>query len=191
MLRLPDDATDIEEVGDLVEVYLLFCNNILSLFEEVVKKLEKDTTTSVDLYAIMDSFMKKLVQRKEDMFYGYLTRQMLQHLPPSDANTAKQDFTAFLDTAIKYVKKWFKFSEDNWLFYLQPLSLTSGKITYDDMEHITEQLNLIGKFNISMDELYDECVIGNSILEQRFPTYGPRTGAGPWRLICWSAKFHS
>ena len=79
--------------------------------------------------------------------------------------SAKQDFTAFLDTAIKYVKKWFKFSEDNWLFYLQPLSLTSGKITYDDMEHITEQLNLIGKFNISMDELYDECVIGNSILE--------------------------
>ena len=87
LLRLPDDATDIEEVGDLVEVYLLFCNNILSLFVEVVKKLEKDTTTSVDLYAIMDSFMKKFVQRKEDMFYGYLTRQRLQHLPPSDANT--------------------------------------------------------------------------------------------------------
>lgn len=36
------NAEELQEEGDVVEVYLLFCNNILSLFEEVVKNLEKD-----------------------------------------------------------------------------------------------------------------------------------------------------
>ena len=73
MLRLPEDAAGLEEETDIVEVYLLFCSNVLSLFEEVVKKLEKNITTSVDLYIIMDSFMRKLIQRKDDEFYGYQT----------------------------------------------------------------------------------------------------------------------
>ena len=62
MLRLPDDAAGVEEEADLAEVYLLFCNNVLSLFEEVVKKLERDATTSADLYAIMDSFLRRLIK---------------------------------------------------------------------------------------------------------------------------------
>lgn len=90
------DAEELQEEGDVVEVYLLFCNNILSLFEEVVKNLEKDATTSVDLYAIMKSFMDKLIQRRDDEFDGYLTS-----LPPSDANTAKEEFKSFLSTAIR------------------------------------------------------------------------------------------
>lgn len=51
------NAEELQEEGDVVEVYLLFCNNILSLFEEVVKNLEKDDTTYVVLYAIMKSFV--------------------------------------------------------------------------------------------------------------------------------------
>ena len=78
-------AQSTEEDGDIVEVYLLFCNNILSLFEEVVKKLESDETTCVELYSIRDNFRQKLTRRRDDHFYGYLTKVKLQHLRPHDA----------------------------------------------------------------------------------------------------------
>lgn len=71
LLGLPTEATGVEEKPDVAEVYLLFCNNVLSLFEEVVKMLEPDATTSADLYAIMDSFLRRLNQRRDDKFYGY------------------------------------------------------------------------------------------------------------------------
>ena len=162
MLKLSEDAN--EEDGDIVEVYLLFCNNILSLFEEVVKKLESNATTCVELYSIMDNFKQKLTQRRDDQFYGYLTRVKLQHLPPQDANMARTEFTAFLNTAISYVVKWFNFSEDNWLFSLQPLSLDHNTLTFNDLEKVVIKLNLINKIN--MDELYDECTTSNVILKK-------------------------
>lgn len=166
LLKLTSNAAGVEDdEPDLVEVYLLFCNNILTLFEEVVKKLERNDTTSADLYAIMHSFLTKLSQRRDDGFYGYLTKQKLQRLSPSDADVARQEFTAFLNTAITYIQKWLNFSEDNWLFHLQPLSLTSGRISYDGMEKIIEQLHLVSRQNISMDMLYDECVTANNILK--------------------------
>ncbi|MEQ2253974.1 hypothetical protein ILYODFUR_038129 [Ilyodon furcidens] len=134
----------------LLEVYLLFCNNVIYLFEEVVKMLEKNVTTSVDLYSIMDFFLRRLIERRDDGFYGYLKRQKLQRLSPSDADVARQEFTAFLNTAISYIQKWFEFSEENWHFLLQSLSLTSGNISFDDMEKITKRLHLVGRLNLSM-----------------------------------------
>lgn len=124
-LKLSGDSTE----EDIVEVYLLFCNNILSLFEEVVKKLESDETTCVESYSIMDNFKQKLTQRRDDQFYSYLTKVKLQRLLPCDADMARADFTAFLNTALSYVEKWFNFSED-WLFSLQPLSLHHGTLTF-------------------------------------------------------------
>ena len=88
----------------------------------------------------------------------------LQHLLPQDANLTRTDFTAFLNTAVSYVEKWFNFSEDNWLFSLQPLSLDHGTLTFNDMEKVASKLNLIHK--IQMDELYDECTTVNTILKR-------------------------
>lgn len=78
---------------------ILFSNNILSLFEDVVKKLESDSTTCVELYSTVSTFKQKLTQRRDDQFYGYLTKVKLQHLLPHDADRARADFTAFLNTA--------------------------------------------------------------------------------------------
>ena len=39
LLRLTEDAAEVEEEADIVEVNLLSCNDVMSLFEEVVKKL--------------------------------------------------------------------------------------------------------------------------------------------------------
>jgi len=161
LLKLSETST--EEDADHVEVYLLFCNNILSLFEDVVKKLENDSTTCVELYSIMSTFKQKLTQRRDDQFYGYLPKVKLQHLLPHDADRARRDFTEFLNTAISYIEKWFDFSEDNWLFSLQPLSLHHGMLSFSDTEMITNKLNLVHK--VSMDELYDECTTANSILK--------------------------
>lgn len=143
LLRLTEDTAGVEEKADIVEAYLLFCNNVMSLFEDVVKKLEKNGTTSVELYSIMDSFLRRLIKRRDDGFYGYLTKQKLLRLSSSDADAVRQEFTAFLNHAISYLKKWFDFSEQNWLYHLQPLALTSGKISFDDIEKITEQLCLV------------------------------------------------
>lgn len=161
LLNLSEAST--EEDADNVEVYLLFSNNILSLFEDVVKKLENDSTTCVELYSIMSTFKLKLAQRRDDQFYGYLTKVKLQHLLPHDADRARADFTAFLNTAISYIEKWFDFTEDNWLFSLQPLSLNHGMLFFSDTERIINKLNLIQK--VSMGELYDECTTANSILK--------------------------
>lgn len=84
----------------------------------------------------------------------------------SIGEVARQEFTAFLNTAVSYVENWFSFSEDNWLFHLQPLSLASREISYNDMETIIERLQLVGRLNTSMDELYGECVTAISILQR-------------------------
>ncbi|GAA6095138.1 uncharacterized protein LOC113746684 [Tachysurus ichikawai] len=112
----------------------------------------------------MSTFKQKLAQRRDDQFYGYLTKVKLQHLLPHYADRARADFTAFLNTAISYIEKWFDFSEDNWLFSRQPLSLNHGKLSFSDTERIINKLNLIQK--VSMDELYDECTTANSILNR-------------------------
>ena len=88
----------------------------------------------------------------------------LQRLRPLDADMARADFTAFLNTALSYVEKWFNFSEDYWLFSLQPLSLHHGTMTFTDIERVTTKLNLIHKVN--MDELYDECSTAKPILKR-------------------------
>ncbi|KAM3620363.1 uncharacterized protein V6R79_022158 [Siganus canaliculatus] len=158
LLKLSKEDAN-EEDGDIVEVYLLFCNNILSLFEEVVKQLESDATTCVELYSIMDSFKQKLTQR----------------LLPQDANMARADFAAFLNTAISYVEKWFNFSEENWLFSLQPLSLDHGTLTFNDIEKVASNLILIHK--VKMDDLYDECTTANAILKKLREDAGWKTKA--------------
>lgn len=190
LLRLAEDADEVEEDGpDIVEVYLLFCNNILSVFEAVVKKLESNDTTSVELYAIMLSFLRQLAKRRDDEFYGYLTRQKLQQLLPSDADVAREEFTAFLNTAISYIEKWFDFSQDNWLFHIQPLSLSSGSISYDDMVKVSERLHLMGKLN--MDALYDECVTANSVLEHltKHEDWVSKGTAERWMAVLQQAEF--
>lgn len=91
LLKLTEAST--EEDADYVEVYLPFSNNILSLFEDVVKKLrENDSTTCVELYSIM-------TMRIDDQFYGYLTKvKRTRTLLPHDVNRARADFTAFVNT---------------------------------------------------------------------------------------------
>lgn len=58
LLRMKGNSAGIEK-ADLVEVYLLFGNRLLTFFEQAVMKLKLDDTTSADLYAIMHSFLRR------------------------------------------------------------------------------------------------------------------------------------
>uniref|UniRef100_H2ZST0 DUF4371 domain-containing protein n=1 Tax=Latimeria chalumnae TaxID=7897 RepID=H2ZST0_LATCH len=58
-----------DDIQDTVEMCLLFCNNILNIFEEAIKKLERNDTTAPELYRSMKCLKEKLNQRKEDEYY--------------------------------------------------------------------------------------------------------------------------
>ena len=74
------------------------------------------------------------------------------------------EFTAFLNRAIAYIEKWFDFSEENWLFSMQPLYLQHETLKFDQMERVVEKLSLVTK--LDMDELYDACTSGNTIIRR-------------------------
>lgn len=108
-----------------MEVYLPFCNNILSLCEEVVKTLESDETTCVDLYSKMDNFKQKLTQGQDDRFYGHICFHVMQ----------TRQISLHFSTRHSHM-----FSEDNRLFSLQPLSLHHGTLTFSDIERVTAKI---------------------------------------------------
>nr|XP_014344257.1 PREDICTED: uncharacterized protein LOC106703586 [Latimeria chalumnae] len=83
VLKLPKHADTMED-NDLQDTMeLLFCN-ILNIFEEAIKKLERNDTTAPEIYRSMKCLKDKLNQRKEDEFYGYLTKQKMNGLSPSE-----------------------------------------------------------------------------------------------------------
>lgn len=64
LLKLSTDVAGVQDEEDSdVEVYLLFSNNILPLFQDVVQVLEANGSTFVELYSIMHSFIAKLTQK--------------------------------------------------------------------------------------------------------------------------------
>lgn len=113
----------------------------------------------------MKAFRDKLVQRRKDSFYGYLTKVKLQQLSSSEEDTANEEFQAFLSTAITYVEKWFDFSEDSSLSSLHPLSLKT-EICFSDVQEVAEKLDIVSRLNVDMDELYDELTTINAVVER-------------------------
>lgn len=93
---------------------------------------KRNGTTVMEFYPIMKDFRDKLVKRRKDRFYGYLTKVRLEQISASEANIGKADFQAFFSTAITYVEKWFNISDDSWRSIpLYPLSLKRGLAQYD------------------------------------------------------------
>lgn len=103
--------------------------------------------------------LRRLTWRRGDGFCGFLTKQKPQRPSPSDTDVARKGITAFLNTTHSQVVQLFRGQR---LFHLQPHALKSGGNSCYETEKITEQLHLVGRLNISMDEPYDECLTGNS-----------------------------
>jgi hypothetical protein len=78
-LREDDYVNENSETDLIPEIYQLFTNNFLKLFEDIIKLLEKNNTTCVDLrvFSVMDMLLTKLIQRKGKRFYGFIVKTKL------------------------------------------------------------------------------------------------------------------
>uniref|UniRef100_H3AWU7 HAT C-terminal dimerisation domain-containing protein n=1 Tax=Latimeria chalumnae TaxID=7897 RepID=H3AWU7_LATCH len=173
------DTVEDDDIQDTVEAYLLFCNNILNIFEEANQKARKKMTTAPEIYRSMKCLKDKLNQRKKDEYYGYLTKQKMTGLSPSEADTVKKEFKEFLNCAIAYL--------ENWLFCLQPLSLhtAANQISYTDMENVVQRLNLIKWLQLHMDNMYDEFSAFKQILHELEKTEDWKAKSTPlkWKTV--------
>lgn len=60
------------------QVYMLFLQNCLTIFEEAIKSLEKDELTAPELFDIMYRLRQKLILRKNDSVFGNKTASELK-----------------------------------------------------------------------------------------------------------------
>lgn len=150
---------------DLIEIYLHFGSHILHVFNNTVKCLEGNFITILDVYNIMNTLKKELTKRKEDLFFGYETGKKIKELElssPEITNKIYINFSLFIDKSLCYLKKWFNFSNTNWLFSLNNFNLKT-QIKYEHFVNIIESLNL-QKLNINMDNLYSKILVMNELL---------------------------
>lgn len=60
------------------QVYMLFLQNCLTIFEEAIKSLEKDELTAPELFDIMYRLRQKLILWKNDSVFGNKTASELK-----------------------------------------------------------------------------------------------------------------
>lgn len=165
LLYLKDDEFENTTLNNIPEIYLLFLNNLLKLFEEVIKKLEKNSTSIIEIYLIFENLNKKLVERKEQKFFGYTVNQKLKQLDAPKANQIENDLLNGLTYAITYLNKWFNLEKDNnFLYNVSMLNLSNQPIVYRDMCNILLFFSEKLVSSIDKDCLFDEITTLNEII---------------------------
>lgn len=74
------------------EIYLCFFHNVGCVFDTLVRKLEETNLCITDVYEEVGKFKVKMLQRKEDSFFGYQTKQLMDK-QVSAAQRSKQKMT--------------------------------------------------------------------------------------------------
>ena len=87
------------------------------------KKLEETKLCITDVYEEVRKFKMKMLQRKQDNFFGYQTKQLMDKQLPAQKSKQQEDFLKFYDSVIAYIDKWFDFSQENVMVKLKPLGL--------------------------------------------------------------------
>lgn len=142
-----------EEKTDTAETYLSFFHNVGCVFDELVKKLEVTALCITDVYEEVQMFKMKMLQRKQDCFYGYRTKQLMDKQLPAQQSTLQEDFQRFYDSVIAYIDKWFDFSPENVMMQLKPIGLYDV-LSFADLKKVVAAIKLTDKVN--MDQLYEE-----------------------------------
>ncbi|KAK7879558.1 hypothetical protein WMY93_033730 [Mugilogobius chulae] len=139
-----------------LQVYLSFLHNALKVFHDAILMLEGDNKTVCELYDIMSTLRTKLQQRQKDSFFGIETNTLLQTFSQYEATTIKEDFSNFYQCAIKYLEKWYDFSDNNLHKHLTDMCL-KREFTFTQLCDVAERLQIQDR--LDMDELYEEyCV---------------------------------
>ncbi|CAL8275333.1 unnamed protein product [Arctogadus glacialis] len=95
----------------------------------------------------------KMLQRKQDRFFGFQTKRLMEKQLPAQRSKMQQDFVKFYDSVIAYISKWFDFSSDNVMVKLKPIGLYD-EFSFPDLEQMVAALKLTDRIN--MDQLYEE-----------------------------------
>lgn len=121
-----------------------------------MKKIEKNSTTVIELFSIMLNLKTSLLSRKTEQFFGFLTNEKLNNLQDKNLkNTITRSFNLFIDEALKYLNNHFDFDEkQNWLFKLTHFQLFQNTFpTYKHFEDIFHHIPQLQK--IDFDKLFD------------------------------------
>lgn len=80
---------NIEKDYSKTEMYMLFLQNCLMIFEEAIKSLEKDELTAPELFDVMYRLREKLIQQKKDLFFESKTAAELKKKERKEKVTRK------------------------------------------------------------------------------------------------------
>ena len=91
--------------------YCYFIHNIMQIFDIAIKKPESDYITCTELHTIMTELRTKIINRKNDKFYGQSAMQCLRKLTLSDQKTFKEDANKYLESCLTYLDNWYNFDD--------------------------------------------------------------------------------
>ncbi|XP_064419165.1 choline O-acetyltransferase [Latimeria chalumnae] len=114
------------------------------------------------MYTERYHFKMKMLNRKEDCFFGFQAKQLMGKLLPEQKVKLKKDFITFYDSVLLYIDNWFDFSSDNVMMKLKPIGLYE-KLSFSDLENVMEALKM--NETINMDQLYEEFCTSRDVIE--------------------------
>ena len=144
------------------ELYFLFLQSVLTVFQSAILTLEKDTLCLPQMIKTMIDLRQKLADRQEAEFYGATTTSKLKGMDDTLISSCfKKDAAKFFSTAIDYINKWFRF--DSYPNNLQWLLLENrDDVSYEIIRASAEFL----KHELSLNDcLFDEVTLLRSFLQ--------------------------
>jgi hypothetical protein len=145
-----------EEEESYAQMVCLFLQNIMQIFSNNIKLLGRENTSSAELHEVMTAVRKKIIERKEDQYFGKLVMDRMKTVAVEDYKKEKfrNEANSFLDKCISYLEKWYDFDKSSFKF-MGVLSLKQP-VKWDDLTSLCENL----KIDLDMDKLYDDfCLV--------------------------------
>lgn len=141
-----------ENLNILPHCTLYFVHNVLSIFEEAIKRLESNATTATELHGIMVNIEEKLQQRWADKFYGSSATKLLKsdEVNSSDRQKFTQEVDQFFQRCLSYLHKWYDY-DHSFFKDIATLSLDND-IQWSALLSLVERLGI----SINSDKLYEE-----------------------------------
>lgn len=138
---------------EIAEAYLGFVHNAGSDVQNAILILEKEETSAINIYGIMESCKIKLEAKRDAGFFGSIASSVLTSCDNTDlVKRFEREASEYLTKNIEYIKKKYHFDEKFKL--LAGMKLTSEPIFNDFV-------SIINKFkieDIELDSLFDEFV---------------------------------
>ncbi|XP_078542395.1 uncharacterized protein LOC144828172 [Lissotriton helveticus] len=114
--------------------------------------LEKDELSAPEVPGIFKILRNNLKDRVENLFFGFQVHSYLVSHDSELSASMKGDFLKFMERSLKYLEKWFDFSESHYLAAIEPCCLREP-LTFQqlckaaDAVHLTKHLELQHLFN--------------------------------------------